>query len=268
MPDLDLTTFISSLREQMALLADRREALQSQLAQLERDYERLEVAVSVIQEGLHSRSASTPSPGPAGETSLAEQVLQALAGSPGMTRGELLRVFRPRGVNDNTFGSSLSRLRKRGDLVKRGKYYSVAQRRLSGAASSSADIASAASDTDRRSSVRESGAVYGDYAEARSSRSAAVSDARVAPSRPVPLSSDQELPLTQQVLSYVETHPGSTRASVVRHFRPQGVKGAAVDTALAGLTKNGRLLRGPDSVLVVPGPSDVQAVGSDPVEAS
>ena len=268
MPDPHLTSFLSSLRDQMALLADRREALQSQLAQVERDHERLEVAVSVIQEGLQSRSASTPPPGPAGEPSLAEQVLEELAGSPGMTRGELLRVFRPRGVNGNTFSSCLFRLCKRGDLVKRGRYYTVAQRRPSGGSPSSADIAYAASGTDRGSSLREPAAVYGDRAEARSSRPAAVSDARVAPSLPVPLSSDPELPLTQQVLSYVGTHPGSTRASVVRHFRPQGVKDAAVDTALAGLTKTGRLLRGSDRVLVVPGASDVQAVGPDPVEAS
>ena len=267
MSDLVLTTFLSSLRDQMALLADRREVLQSQLAQVERDHERLEVAVSVIQDGLQSRSASKLAPGSTGDPSLAEQVLEELAGSPGMTRGELLRVFRPRGVNENTFGSCLSRLTRRGDLVKRGRHYSVAQR-PSGALPSSADIASAASDADRRSSARDSAAVHADHAEARSSRSPAVSDARVAPSLPVPLLSDQELPLTQQVLSYVETHPGSKRAAVVRDFSSRGVKDAAVDTALAGLTKNGRLLRGPDGVLVVLRPSDVQRVGPDTVEAS
>lgn len=264
----DLSTFLSSLRDQLAMLGDRREALQSQLAEVEREHGRLEVAVSVIQERLQSRPASSASPGPAGEPSLAEQVLEELAGSSGRTRGQLLRVFRPRGVNDNTFSSCLSRMVRRGDLVKRGGYYLVPPRRPSGPSPSSADVASAASALEPRSSPPDSRAVDADHPDVRSSRDAAVSDARVAPLPSVPLSSDQELPLTHQILSYVETHPGSTRASVVRHFRPRGVKDAAVDTGLSGLKKNGRLLRGPNGVLDVPPASDVQAVGPDTVEAS
>ena len=254
----DVATILSSVRAKLAVLAGRRDQIQSQLADIDREHGRLGAAVSVMEEHLQDRQGSSASDVPPGSRSLSDQILDALAGSPGKTRADLLRVFGA-GVNENTFGSAIGRLRKRGAVVKRGRYYSrVAQGPPSGAFLSPGDVTSARSDVDRSLSDVDPVPVEVDQAVAASAPSGPGLATGGAASSPLPSESGTTT-YKARVLDAVATSAACTRAALVKFLGSQGVKESSVDTAIAGLKKDGVLEQRADRVLVVPPRADAPA---------
>ena len=246
----ELATYLSSVRDRLAVVVQRRDDLQRRLAEVTHDHDRLVAVVSLLQEDLENEAFS-PSDVPEDPPPLAVQILAELPGSAGKTRADFQRVFRRRGVNANTVDSALDRLRKRRELVKRGKYYfRSAQASASPSSASSSDLAAAASgpDPDPAGPGRVAGDAPSGKARSRppGAASAALSSAAPDPS----LLPVDERPLTLRIHERVAASGGCTRAALVRHFR---VPGKAVDDVLRAFKGRGRLERRADGVWVVCG---------------
>ena len=69
--------------------------------------------------------------------------------------------------------------------------------------------------------------------------------------------------MTVRVQEAVATSVACTRAALVKHFALQGTKESAVDTALSGLRKRGKLVKR-DRRLWVVSASDVPSPAADP----
>ena len=118
----DLAAALSSVRAQQEVLAGRRDELESQLAEVDREQGRLAAAVSVMEEHLRSQSGSSATDQRPGSRRLVDQILDELDRSPGRTRADLLRVFADR--NANTVSAGIARLCKRGAIVNNDGHYS------------------------------------------------------------------------------------------------------------------------------------------------
>ena len=239
----DLQAVLLSVRESLVELARRRETLQHQLAAVERDHARLSAAVSVIEE--HAGAVSRPSSAdPMAEPRLTDRILEALHSSA-RSRADLLRLFA--GVNSNTLDSAVRRLVQRGLVQRQGRRFVP----VAGSMSVSAGVGGSEVDQPRA----ESGAVPVVAGQVPVSVSAAVpvvedvSGGMAAV--PVPRRVD-DVPLTVRVREAVATPVATTRAALVEHFAARGIKASAVDTAVAGLRRRGRLERRAGGVLVVP----------------
>ena len=250
-----LQTVLSSVRDQLAVVARRREDLDRQRVDLDREYARLAAAVSVMEE--HAGAAGQPSSTDplADPSSLTERILDALAGSSATSRADLLSLFRPLGVNDNTLDSAVYRLRKRGTIEKRGKYFFLP--------SVSSDVPPGGSDLDRhRADPGPAGADAALEPAPFVGGVPALDDRTRGTLADLPSAPADERPLTHRVREAVATLAGPTRAVLVRYFAAQGVKAASVDTAVSGLRKRGQLERRPDGAFVVFG-SDAPSVPAD-----
>ena len=264
MPDLDAV--LSSVRDQLAVVARRRDDLDRQRAHLDSEYARLSTAVSVMEE--HVGPAAQPSSTAAladRSSPLSQRILDALAGSSATRRADLLTLFRPLGINENTLDSAIYRLRKRGAIQKRGKYLvPVLQTPPLVLPSVSSDVSAGGSDrhgADPQHAGVEAGLEPGPF-----SGTVPVLENRTPSTVPGPLPAPaDEIPLTVRVQEAVATLEAPTRALLVQHFAAHGVKPAAVDVALAGLRKRGKLeRRGAGGVLVVSA-SDAPSVPVDAV---
>ena len=242
-----LETALASVRRELETLDRRREDLDREREALERQYAELSAAVRVMERHA-SRTAPPSSPDDSGaEVPVTQRVLNAIVDDGVATRAALLRRFRP-GVHDNSVDSAVLRLIKRGAIRREG-------RRLVPLVGSA-----------EPGSVEPSSASTSETLEVPVS----AEEDRPGTVAPVPLTSSADgdwIPLTTRVLEAVASSTAVTRRALVRHFRAQGVKEAAVDTALAGLRKRRKLARRVGGVLAVPD-SDVPsalagAVSSD-----
>ena len=238
MPDLETvfssvrTRMCSSVRSQIEVLDRRREELERQLADVDREHARLTAGLSVIEEHL-SHALPSPSSEVSEETvPLAERVFDAVRAGASSRRA-LIRIFEPQGVKPNTLDGTLFRLRKRGAIRRDGRRLAPVVESLEpGSSDPSPGLAREISEV----------------------RASAEEDQRPGARRPVepsPSADGDWVPLTTRVLEAVRTSTGVTRRALVRHFVAQGIKAGSVDTALAGLRKRGRLERRADGVLAL-----------------
>ena len=262
----ELATYLSSLRERLAAIVERRDDLQRQLGEVTHEHDRLAAAISLLQEDLETKSPSL-SDVPEDPPPLADQILADLPGSTGKTRAEIQGRFRPRGVNPNTLDSALDRLRKRGDVVKRGKYYFRSGHQGAALPSSVSSPDPRPTASDRSPDAADAGRVPGDVHSGKAG--SAPAGAALAPvpsagplSSPLPV---DERPLTVRVYERIATSDGCTRGELVGHF---GVKGKAIDDVLTGFKKRGRVERRPDGLYVVAGRSDAPSPSADVSQAS
>ena len=234
----DLAAVLSSVRAQLAVVDRRRVDLDRQRADVEREYDKLVAAVSVMEEhaALAARPASSAES--ADSPPLAERILDAVVKGTARNRRDLIRLFRPVGVNPNTLDSAILRLKKRGLLQRQGKHLVPVGQALAPASVGRSQETAAGSDAGPTSVHQDPdpGPVPG----------------------PLPAPAD-EIPLTVRVLEAVAALDACTRAVLVKHFASHGVRPAAVDAALAGLRKRGKLERRAGGLLVVTG-SDEQTV--------
>ena len=88
---------------------------------LDREHARLAAAVEVMEE--HSGEAARPSSsdGSADSQPLTERILAALVNGSAHRRADLVRMFRPHGLNENTVDSAVQRLKKRGVVRREGR---------------------------------------------------------------------------------------------------------------------------------------------------
>ena len=259
----ELAAYLSSLRDRLAVVVKRRDDLQRQLGEIAHEHDRLAAGISLLEEDLETHSPSL-SDVPEDPPPLADQILTALPGSTGKTRADLQRVFRPRGVNENTLDSALDRLRKRGDLVKRGKFYFRSPREEEPLPSSTSSPEPVPPASVRSPDAADVAPVLGDVPSGKAV-SAPAGTALVPARSSVPLSSPlpaDERPLTARVYERVATMGGCSRADLARYF---GVKGKAIDDVLTAFKKRGQLERRPDGMYVV---VDGSAAPSPPPDAS
>lgn len=265
----ELANYLSSLRARLAGVVQRRDDLQHQLGEVTGLHDRLVAAISFLEADLETESVSL-SDVPEDPPPLVDQILAALPGATGKTRADLQELFRCRDINENTLDSALERLRKRGGLVKRGKYYfrSPAQQDAALPASASpptpapADRESARS-SDAAGAGRVPGAVDSgevDLALAGSASLSVPSDPAL--SYPAPV---DKRAFTVRVYERIATLRGCTRADLVRCF---GVEGKKVDDVLRAHRKRGRLKQRPDGMWVVNHGSDARVPLSDAGQAS
>ena len=93
----DFQTVLASVRDQLAFVDRRLAELDAQRGDLQSERGRLATAVAVMEE--HARSSGSGVPQGPEEPPLAARILDAVGGSSGRTRADLLRVFGPLGVN-------------------------------------------------------------------------------------------------------------------------------------------------------------------------
>lgn len=256
----DLGSVLARVENEVAVVTRRCEELDRERAVLDRQRVRLVAAVEVMKE--HAGEAVPPSASgePADPQPLTERILAALVDGAAHRRTDLLRMFRPLGLNENTIDSAVHRLKKRGVVRREGRrLVPVLQPSAPASAAESSRASSAESDRDR--SQDDLAPVAVDLALGRAAVPGAVSvpDGSSVGSAPAPT---DQAPLTVRVREAVATSLATTRATLVRHFAAQEVKDSAVDAALAGLRKRGRLERRAGGVLAVPR-ADVLSVPAD-----
>ena len=260
---MDLGDVISSIRDRLAVVAGRREELERQCADVEREYARLAAAVSVLEEHAAEPSVQPSGSEPAAEPPpLTARVFDALLGSSANTRSDLVRVFRPLGVNENSLDSAIQRLKQRGTIQQRGKYLVPGVQTPVPASSPSSDDAGG-SDVDRRSSDPRPVGLAAGPDQGPLPGVVAASDQEPSGGASARRSSPRRIPLTVRVQEAVATSVACTRAALVKHFALQGTKESAVDTALSGLRKRGKLVKR-DRRLWVVSASDVPSPAADP----
>ena len=230
----DLAAVLSSVRAKQEVLASRRDQLESQLAEVDREQGRLAAAVSVMEEHLRARSGSPASEQRASGPRLVDQILDELARSPGQTRADLLRVFADR--NANTVSAAVARLCKRGAVVNNAGHYSRAvQGPEQDASGSPADVDSSRSDLEQRPSDDAALPHEVDRADSGSVRAGPVSDARVTASSSAPHPSGSGKNTKRaRVWDAVATSAVCTRPALVEFFAPRGLTEDAVDSSLGG----------------------------------
>lgn len=262
----DLVSVLSSVRDQLALVARRREEIDRQRAEVELEYARLAAAISVMEE--HAVVAARPSSSDesADPPSLTERILDALVNASARSRGDLLRLFRPLGVNENTLDSAILRLKKRGLIQRQGKHLVPVGQPLAPASAGRSRETAGGSDADPCRADFVPLLVPDDRGQAGVLGTASVHQdpARGLVPGPLPAPVD-EIPLTVRLLEVVATLEAPTRAVLVRHFAAHGVKPASIDTALAGLRKRGKLERRAGGGVVVVSGSDAPFVPVDVV---
>ena len=259
MPDLQVV--LSSVRAQLELADRRRVELDRQRADVERQHARLSAALSVLEEHAALADRSSSSDQSADSPPLAERMLDAVVKGSARSRGDLIRLFRPLGVNANTLDSAILRLKKRGLIQRQGKQLVPVAQPLEPATAGRSPETAAGSDAGPSSADLLSLPVRDDSGQAGILGAASVH--QDPDPGPVPAPAD-EIPLTVRVLEAVATLEACTRAVLVKHFAAHGVKPGSVDNALAGLRKRGKLERRAGGVMVVSG-SDAQSLPVDAV---
>ena len=259
MPDLDAV--LSSVRAQLALVDRRRVELDRQRADVERESAKLAAAVSVMEE--HAALADRPSSSDESADSppLADGILDAVVKGSARSRRDLIRLFRPLGVNTNTLDSAILRLKKRGLLQGPGKRLVPVGQPLAPTSAGRSQETAAGSDAGPSSADLLPLPVRDDSGQAGVLGAASVH--QDPDPGPLPDPAD-EIPLTVRVLEAVATLGACTRAVLVKHFASHGVRPAALDTALAGLRRRGKLEWRAGGVMVVSG-SDAQSLPVDTV---
>lgn len=228
----DLEAALASVRGELETLDRRREDLDRERQALERKHAELSAAVRVMERHASRTAPPSSRDDSRAEVPLTQRVLNAIVDDGVATRADLLRGFRP-GVNANSVDSAVLRLIKRGAIRREG-------RRLVAVVGSA-----------------EPGSVDPSPASPSETSEVPVSaeEDRPGTGGPVQLPSSADgdrIPLTTRVLEAVASSTAVTRRALVQHFRAQGVKEAAVDTALAGLRKRRKLARRVGGVLAVP----------------
>lgn len=220
--------------------------LRERIAGLDRQRVSLVRALEVLQgESPPSVGESSPpldsASGEEDPPTRAAQILGVLRKSGPLTRREILRAFEGAAVKASSLDSTVYRLKARGLIVKRGARFAIPESQVVAGPGAEA-VASSAPDrsTGPVRAPIELGApqVQGDrrvvpVAEDRAAAAAA-------PPEPVP-DEDHAGPLTVRVCQAVVTGVAGTRRDLVRHFAPQGFSESAVDAALSGLRKRGKL---------------------------
>ena len=251
MPEFD--TVLESVRTELAVVDRRLAEIERQRDEVLSHHARLTAALSVLEEHADPHadaalSSEVPDPPP-----LSARVLDAL-GSSARTRAHLIRLFRPLGIPEATLDSTLSRLRKRGLIQRRGRQIIPLVPTPSSASSPSRVVASGGPDVDPRSADSEPAAL----GTATVVRLVEHSPGPIPVPRPAPTDEAGEAgeatSIRARVRDAVATSAASTRAALVKHLGAQGIRAGAVDNALSGLKRRGVLKRRADGVhVVVPG---------------
>ena len=242
----DVAVVLSRVRENLVAVSRRREELQRELDGLDREHERLAVAVEVMEHHAGHTAVPSSSDDSAAVPRLTERILDALVDGSARRRGDLVRLFQQQGVNRNTVGSAIRRLVQKGLVRREGRQLVV----VSGSAS-----AAGASGRDQRQAdsalvAVESAPVANGGSSSDAGREVAVGGAElVSPPNPV------DGFLTDRVHEVVAKSVATTRKALIRHFARQGVTESAVDNAIRGLRRTDRLGRKPNR--------EYFAVGSD-----
>ena len=255
----DLEVALASVRGELEALDRRRAELDRQRAALEHQHAELSAAVRVMER--HSSRIARPSPtdDSATEVPLTQRVLDAIVDAGVSTRPDLLRRFVPE-VNPNTVDSAVLRLVKRGSIRRDGRrLVPVVRSAEPGLADPPAGVVPSDSGVVQprdglapvvpEPSGEPAGLHDGDSVpEDRSRERVPVVDTPT-------VDADKAVPFTVRVLEAVATSVACTRRALVQHFSVQGVRDAAVDNAVAGLRRQGKLERRAGGVLAVPGPA-------------
>ena len=248
--------------------------LRERIAGLDRQRARLVRALEALQDESTPSGRASPLPldgasAPEDPLSLATRIFGVLRKSGPLSRRQLLRAFEDTDVKAGTLDSAVYRLKERGLLDKRGDRFGIAESEAAAAGAAAETGASSASD---RSSgpvgaAVEHGApqVLGDRRVVPVGEDRARAGA-VPPDR-VP-DENNAVPLTVRVHEAVVTGVAGTRRALVRHFGEQAIPESAVDTALSGLRRRGKLKSvGRGKIVVVgsgasPGPADAKSQDS------
>ena len=248
--------------------------LRERIAGLDRQRARLVRAIEALQDKSTPSVPASPLPldgasAPEDPPTLAAQILGVLRKSGPLNRRQLLRAFEDTDVKAGTLDSAVYRLKDRGLVDKRGDRFGIAESEA--AAAGAGAEAGASSPSDRFSGPVGVAVEHGAPQVLRDRRVVPVIVDR-APAAAVPPDrvpdDDNAVPLTVRVHEAVVTGVASTRRALVRHFGEQGIPKSAVDTALSGLRKRGKLKSaGRGKIVVVgsgasPGPADAESQGS------
>ena len=258
MPEFD--TVLASVRTELAVVDRRLAEIERQRDEVLSHHARLTAALSVLEEHADPHadaalSSEVPDPPP-----LSARVLDAL-GSSARTRAHLIRLFRPLGIPEATLDSTLSRLRKRGLIQRRGRQIIRLVPTPSSASSPSRVVASGGPDVDPRSADSEPAAL------------GTATVVRLVGPMPVPRPAPADeagdaTSIRARVRDAVATSAASTRAALVKHLGAQGIPDVAVDSALSGLRKRGVLERRADGVHVVVAGADATSPSPDASQGS
>ena len=248
--------------------------LRERIAGLDRQRARLVRALEALQDESTPSGRASPLPldgasAPEDPLSLATRIFGVLRKSGPLSRRQLLRAFEDTDVKAGTLDSAVYRLKERGLLDKRGDRFGIAESEAAAAGAAAETGASSASDRPSGpvGAAVEHGApqVLGDrwvvpVGEDRA-RAGAVPPDRVP-------DENNAVPLTVRVHEAVVTGVAGTRRALVRHFGEQAIPESAVDTALSGLRRRGKLKSvGRGKIVVVgsgasPGPADAKSQDS------
>ena len=117
----DVTVVLSRVREDLVAVSRRREALQRELGDLDREQARLAAAVEVMEQHAGNAAGPSSSVHSAEPPRLTERILDALGAGSARRRSDLLPLFEPLGVNPNTIDSAVRRLIDKGLVRRQGK---------------------------------------------------------------------------------------------------------------------------------------------------
>ena len=233
--------------------------LRERIAGLDRQRVRLALALEALQGESPPSVRESPPPlyGASGlddPPTLTVQILGVLRTFGPLTRREILRAFEGADVKAGSLDSAVHRLKEGGLIGKRGARFAIPESEAAVAGAGAEAVASSAPDRSSgpvRAAV-ELGApqVPGDLPVLAVAEDRA--RAAAAPLEPVP-DEDNGGPLTVRVRQAVVTGVAGTRRALVRHFAPQGFSESAVDAALSGLRKRGKLKSVGRGVIIVVG---------------
>lgn len=262
----DFQSVIESIRRRLEGVAGRLEALDRERADLQRESARLASTIEVLEQLAGQAAPPSSSDGSADPQPLTERVLAALVSGSARGRADLVRKFQPLGVNPNTVDSAVLRLRKRGVVRREGRrLVPVVQPSVPASPAESPRASSVGSEA--HSPQGDLAPVAVDLDPGRAGLPGTVSVPEDSSLGVAPAPADR-VPLTVRVLEAVATSLLTTRADLVRRLGAQGVEPSAVDAALAGLRRRGKLQRGPDGVLAVVGDADAVPGNEDPAPGS
>ena len=258
---------MTEVTESIVFLRERIAGLDRQRARLVRAIEALqdESTPSVSASSLPLDGASAPEDPP----TLTTQILGVLRKFGPLNRRQLLRAFEDTDVKTGTLDSAVYRLKERGLVDKRDDRFGIAE--FEAAAAGAGAEAGASSASDRSSGPVGVAVEHGTPQVLRDRRVVPVAEDR-APAGAVPPDrvpdEDNAVPLTVRVHEAVVTGVAGTRRALVRHFGEQAIPQSAVDTALSGLRRRGKLKSvGRGKIVVVgsgapPGSADAESQGS------
>ena len=231
---------MTEVAESIVFLRERIAGLDRQRARLFRALEALqdESTPSVRVSPLPLDGASVPEDPP----TLAFQILGVLRKHGPLNRRQLVRAFEDTDVKASTLDSAVYRLKARGLLRKRADRFAIVE--SDAAATGLTAEAGASSASDPSSGPVDAAVEHGAPQVLGDRQVVPVGQDRVrlgaVPPDRVP-DEDNAVPLTVRVHEAVVTGVAGTRRALLRHFGEQAIPGSAVDSALSGLRKRGKL---------------------------